>query len=1369
MKNFLTPFILGVFILFSLWNNLYAQAPQKINYQAVARNLTGVPLINTSINVTYEIRQSTSSGAAVYRETHTPTTNQFGLFNLEIGGGTPVLGTFAGINWSTGLYYLYIEVNGNPMLPATQLLSVPYALHANTAASGTPGADGLNCWDTNGNGVQDPAEDVNIDGSWDALDCQGDSGVAGTNGTGVTWLGTSTTIPPVPNLNDAYYNSTLGISYIWDGTTWQTLAQDGSSTALIAGTGINITGGIINNTGDLDSTNELITATILNGTNIEITENGTLHTIPLASIMNVNDTSVTNEIQAISISNDTIYLSNGGFVQLPTASSLWQSNAPDIYFNTGKVGVGIANPTQQLTVVSPDTVIASFTGSDPDGSIIAVTGINPNAFVGVVFLTGADSGIIGMDPIQNNFIMSNSTVGGHTILGADSTVAFYGEVVGSVANSMIYNQTNRIYNEADSIYSYSSTGTLLNVNQGMFYTDSLYVIGSNAGALNWVLANDGAGQAKWTDPSLLGGSGLWQSNAPNIYFNTGNIGIGTTTPTSPLTINTLAGNEIEFVGGFNANISAPSQLDINSGASTMLNAGSIYLRTASTDRISVLNNGFIGIGTSAPTSNLHVSGLTTTDSLIVNTGAGTIGNVLTDDGTGNGTWQPPVASTSPWTDGGTNIYPTTLTDNVGIGTISPGSELEIFGNAPELHLYSSQTTSAAAAYLRFGDDSGGGFTQRGWVGLPGSGDYLEIGSPQAIFFNTNFGYRMAITSVGNVGIGTTGPTAKLEVSDAISTGTSMLITNNVGGISGSVATFENLGTRSIGNSGVIINNLVTKAGGSNSTKVGLEVNATGSWAPATVNQPTVGVKVTASGSDNNYALQLVDGSQGAGKVLTSDASGFASWQAASSGGAWTSDGTQTYLNSVNDYVGIGTNTPTSALHIFDNVGMTPEVLLETTAGNFNIGYRYKTALSEWFMGQGMATGQQFRIEDVTNGTAPFVIDQGTGNVGIGNSAPNSLLHIKDANTNIGSSQLVIEANSSFGAQSFAALEFRANANAAGVGPVGRIKTFYVNPGYTSATMTFQTIGNGPSFVDAMSLTDGKVGIGTTLPAASLDVNGTFKLTDGTEGAGKVLTSDATGNATWQAAAGGGFWSGGAGVVYPTTLTDNVGIGLTTPNFPLDVETSTLGVAGLFTNMSTLAENYGVEAIANGNGIGTNVGGFFQASGAIQNYALRLVDGTEGAGKVLTSDAVGNASWKLNQVAFYAGNDGSGAFDQVIVAGASDLLFGAGPNNFNIGGGYNTATSTFTAPVSGVYHFDANTNAVGPGNSYVVLTLYVNGMDMMFWQENISGTDGNRNNPHVNGTLYLNATDVVKVQIKADLGGTVVGLVSSFSGHLVYAE
>lgn len=124
---------------------LFAQTPpEKINYQAVARDLAGNPLANQNLTVIFDIRQGSSSGTSVYTETHSNiSTNQFGLFTAEIGEGAPSLGTLAGINWGTSLHYLAVFVNGD-LMGSTQLLSVPYALYAKQAANGPQGLPGKN-------------------------------------------------------------------------------------------------------------------------------------------------------------------------------------------------------------------------------------------------------------------------------------------------------------------------------------------------------------------------------------------------------------------------------------------------------------------------------------------------------------------------------------------------------------------------------------------------------------------------------------------------------------------------------------------------------------------------------------------------------------------------------------------------------------------------------------------------------------------------------------------------------------------------------------------------------------------------------------------------------------------------------------------------------------------------------------------------------------------------------------------------------------------------------------------------------------------------------------------------------------------------
>lgn len=119
----------------------FAQAPQGFNYQATVRNNLGTLIVNQNIYFKFNLMLNSSTSVPVYSETHYVPTDDLGAVNLVIGQGTPTTGTFSNINWGTGNYYLGIELNtgsGYVAMGTTQLLSVPFALYANSSASSTP-------------------------------------------------------------------------------------------------------------------------------------------------------------------------------------------------------------------------------------------------------------------------------------------------------------------------------------------------------------------------------------------------------------------------------------------------------------------------------------------------------------------------------------------------------------------------------------------------------------------------------------------------------------------------------------------------------------------------------------------------------------------------------------------------------------------------------------------------------------------------------------------------------------------------------------------------------------------------------------------------------------------------------------------------------------------------------------------------------------------------------------------------------------------------------------------------------------------------------------------------------------------------------
>ncbi len=107
----------------------FAQTPTSFNYQAVLRDASGGILANQQVEIGVAILQGSASGTEVFSETHSVTTNNFGLANLQIGSVNTT--GMENIDWSSGSYFIQISVDGT-IMGTSQLLSVPFALHAKT-------------------------------------------------------------------------------------------------------------------------------------------------------------------------------------------------------------------------------------------------------------------------------------------------------------------------------------------------------------------------------------------------------------------------------------------------------------------------------------------------------------------------------------------------------------------------------------------------------------------------------------------------------------------------------------------------------------------------------------------------------------------------------------------------------------------------------------------------------------------------------------------------------------------------------------------------------------------------------------------------------------------------------------------------------------------------------------------------------------------------------------------------------------------------------------------------------------------------------------------------------------------------------------
>ena len=170
---------------------IFAQAPEKMSYQAVVRNTANNLVTNQAVGMKISILQGSITGTAVFAETQTPISNTNGLVSFEIGAGSPISGTFASINWANGPYFVKTETDPTGGINYTisgvsQLLSTPYALYAKTSGSSIPGPQGIQGL-TGATGPQGIAGTNGTNGADGAIGATGAQGTIGLTGaTGAT-------------------------------------------------------------------------------------------------------------------------------------------------------------------------------------------------------------------------------------------------------------------------------------------------------------------------------------------------------------------------------------------------------------------------------------------------------------------------------------------------------------------------------------------------------------------------------------------------------------------------------------------------------------------------------------------------------------------------------------------------------------------------------------------------------------------------------------------------------------------------------------------------------------------------------------------------------------------------------------------------------------------------------------------------------------------------------------------------------------------------------------------------------------------------------------------------------------------------------
>jgi len=530
MKHIMTLlFALGIIA------TAFPQSPNNMSYQAVIRD-AGDVLITTTVGMQISILQGSTSGSAVYSETHTPTPNNNGLISLEIGNGSVVSGDITSIDWSSGPYFLKVEsdpLGGTlyTIIGINEILSVPYARHAKTAESvaglSTTGvSEGTNLYYTEARVSANTAVAANTAKTGitagQALIL---TNTSGTNTGDQDLSGIATNATAISNLSTTGVTEGTNLYYTEARVSANTaVAGNTAKTGITAGQALILTNTSGTNTGDQDlsgiATNataisNLSTTGVTEGANLYYTEARVSANTAVAA--NTAKTGITAG-QALILTNtsgtNTGDQNISGIATNATAisnlSTTGVTEGTNLYYTEARVGANtaVAANTAKTGITNGQALILTNTSGTNTGDQ-NISGIATNATaISNLSTTGVTEG--------TNLYYTEGRVGANTAVAANT--AKTGITAGQ---ALILTNTSGTNTGDQNISGIATNATAINLKAniasptftGTVTTPALN-IPTGAGA-DKVLTSDASGNATWQSSSSTKSSAV-------TYFNNNN-------------------------------------------------------------------------------------------------------------------------------------------------------------------------------------------------------------------------------------------------------------------------------------------------------------------------------------------------------------------------------------------------------------------------------------------------------------------------------------------------------------------------------------------------------------------------------------------------------------------------------------------------------------------------------------------------------------------------------------------------------------------------------------------------------------------------------------------------------------------------------